>query len=100
MSSSAYETEQKAQAGLLAGVPGARGNFRQFGTGVRGRGSVDPQNFISGAAKKSIMRGKSFVTRAGSMGQYMDPRTGKTFNYDELSASARKRSYADGSPNS
>ena len=90
MSSSAYETEQKAQAGLLAGVPGARGNFRQFGTGVRGRGSVDPQNFISGAAKKSIMRGKSFVTRAGSMGQYMDPRTGKTFNYDELSASARK----------
>ena len=90
MSSSAYETEQKAQAGLLAGVPGARGNFRQFGTGVRGRGSVDPQNYISGAAKKSIMRGKSFVTRAGSMGQYMDPRTGKTFNYDELSGSARK----------
>ena len=90
MGSSAYETEQKAQAGLLAGVPGARGNFRQFGTGVRGRGSVDPQNYISGAAKKSIMRGKSFVTRAGSMGQYMDPRTGKTFNYDELSASARK----------
>ena len=36
------------------------------------------------------MRGKSFVTRAGSMGQYMDPRTGKTFNYDELSGSARK----------
>ena len=30
------------------------------------------------------------MTRAGSMGQYMDPRTGKTFNYDELSASARK----------
>ena len=90
MGSSAYETEQKAQAGLLAGVPGARGNFRQFGTGVRGRGSVDPQNYISGAAKKSIMRGKSFVTRAGSMGQYMDPRTGKTFNYDELSGSARK----------
>lgn len=53
MGSSAYETEQKAQAGLLAGVPGARGNFRQFGTGVRGRGSVDPQNYISGAAKKA-----------------------------------------------
>jgi hypothetical protein len=89
--------------GLVAGVPGSRGNFRESGTGVSGRGSVDPQNFISGAAKRSIMKGRSYVTEAGTMGNYIRPRdkmnnranslakTGNpTGDFDKLPAAARK----------
>jgi TP901 family phage tail tape measure protein len=89
--------------GLVAGVPGSRGNFREFGTGVSGRGSVDPQNFISGAAKRSMMKGRSYVTEAGTMGNYIRPRdkmnnranslakTGNpTGDFDKLPAAARK----------
>ena len=72
-------TEKRYRAGI-PGRPKSMG----------GQGKSRTFNQLSGAAQQSMREGRSYVREEGSMGQYRNPTSGKIFDFDELSAAARR----------